>query len=64
MKNSEQLNRVLHSPSEFCIVKESGDERRRDTVDRSDQNRDCSSELERADPGMSGERQDGEGVER
>lgn len=45
-------------------MKESGQERRRDTVDRADQNRDCSSELGRADPGMSGERQDGEGVVR
>ena len=45
-------------------MEESSHERRRDTVDRSDQNGYFGSELGRTDPGMSGERQDGEGVVR
>ena len=45
-------------------MEENGHERRHDTVDRADQNRHFSSELGRADLGMSGERQEGEGVVR
>ncbi len=45
--------RVHHSPSEFCIVEESGYERRHDTIDRADQNRHFNSELGRTDSGMS-----------
>ncbi len=45
-------------------MEENGHERRHNTVDRAEQSRHFSSEVGRANSGMSGERSDGEGVVR